>query len=103
MKLRLALCLLSVVPMMFGQTPEPDGKPIDRQAAAPTQPGDDTQKDQGEAQRSTIQVQPGPPVLKQKDIWDETGVFHPFVRLPKYMLQDQKAIWTSPFHTAKAD
>ena len=23
--------------------------------------------------------------------------------MPKYILQDQKAIWTSPFHTAKAD
>jgi membrane-associated phospholipid phosphatase len=101
MTLRLALCVLSVVPMAFGQTPEPEGKPIDQQAS--TQPGDDTQKPQGEAQRSTLQVQPGPPVLKQKDIWDETGVFHPFVRMPKYMLQDQKAIWTSPFHTAKAD
>ena len=23
--------------------------------------------------------------------------------MPKYILQDQKAIWTSPFHTAKSD
>lgn len=55
------------------------------------------------ASRSAIQVQPGPPAIKQKDLYEETGFFHPFVRMPKYVLQDQKAIWTSPFHTAKSD
>jgi membrane-associated phospholipid phosphatase len=50
-----------------------------------------------------IEVKPGPQVIKNKDIWDETGVFHPFKRMPKYLLNDQKAIWTSPFHTAKSD
>jgi membrane-associated phospholipid phosphatase len=45
----------------------------------------------------------GQEVIKPKDFWDETGVFHPFVRMPKYILQDQKAIWTSPFHTRKQD
>jgi len=48
-------------------------------------------------------VKPGPPVIKEKDLWTETGVFHPFLRMPRYILQDQKAIWTSPFHTAKSD
>ena len=46
---------------------------------------------------------PGPAVIKQKDLWTATGFFHPFVRMPKYILQDQKAIWTSPFHTSKKD
>jgi membrane-associated phospholipid phosphatase len=55
------------------------------------------------AQRSKIEVTPGQQVIKQKDLWDQTGYFHPFVRMPKYILQDQKAIWTSPFHTAKSD
>ena len=67
-------------------------------------PIDTTQdKSQSEAQRSILEVKPGPPVIKQKDLWVGTGYFHPFVRMPKYILQDQKAIWTSPFHTAKAD
>src|SRR5206468_301187 len=79
--------------------PQEQAKPIDT-----TQNVDTTQnKDQGEAQRSTLEVKPGPPVIKQKDLWEGTGYFHPFVRMPKYILQDQKAIWTSPFHTAKAD
>ena len=56
-----------------------------------------------ENQDSTVEVKPGPPVIKQKDIWNETGFFHPFVRMPKYILKDQKAIWTSPFHTVKKD
>ncbi len=48
-------------------------------------------------------MRPGPEVIKSKDLWTQTGMFHPFVRMPKYILQDQKAIWTSPFHTAKSD
>jgi len=56
---------------------------------------------QQDSQKSAVDVSSGPPVIKQKDIWDETGFFHPFVRMPKYILQDQKAIWTSPFHTDK--
>jgi membrane-associated phospholipid phosphatase len=50
-----------------------------------------------------IEVKPGPQVIKNKDLWDETGVIHPFKRMPKYLLHDQKAIWTSPFHTARSD
>jgi len=56
-----------------------------------------------EKKASTLEVKPGPPVIKEKDLWNETGYAHPFVRMPKYILQDQKAIWTSPFHTTKED
>ena len=34
-------------------------------------------------------------------MWEGSGYLHPFVRMPRYILQDQKAIWTSPFHTSK--
>lgn len=53
--------------------------------------------------RSALSVQPGGQVLKRKDLWTDTGYFHPFVRMPKYMVQDQRAIWSSPFHTVKSD
>jgi membrane-associated phospholipid phosphatase len=56
-----------------------------------------------ESKSSTIDVTQGPQVIKNKDLWNETGYWHPFVRMPKYILYDQKAIWTSPFHTSKAD
>ena len=60
-------------------------------------------QDPPDAQRSAIEVKPGGQVLKNKDLWDDTGYFHPFTRMPRYILRDQKAIWTSPFHTSKSD
>ena len=41
------------------------------------------------------------PVIKNKDLYEGPGYLHPFKRLPRYVLEDQKAIWTSPFHTSK--
>lgn len=95
---RIAVLLAFGVVSLFGQaqtTPSRDGQP---------QPTADQQaKPAGDAQRSAIDVKPGSLAIKNKDIWNETGFFHPFVRMPKYVLRDQKAIWTSPFHTAKSD
>jgi membrane-associated phospholipid phosphatase len=55
-----------------------------------------------EAHRSTVlKVKPGPPALKIKDTFPQTGYWHPFRRLPRYVWHDQKTIWTSPFHTSK--
>jgi membrane-associated phospholipid phosphatase len=51
-------------------------------------------------------VSPGNPaneVLKQKDIYNETGYLHPFRRMTRFVLNDQEKIWTSPFHTQKSD
>ena len=64
---------------------------------------EEPQKPREQGQGSTLEVQPGPPVIKTKDFRDATGYFHPFVRIPKYVLEDQKAIWSSPFHTAESD
>jgi membrane-associated phospholipid phosphatase len=72
----------------FGQTPSTD---------TGTEVGETVKKP------STLEVTPGAPVIKEKDLWNETGYLHPFVRMPKYILHDQKAIWTSPFHTTKED
>ena len=60
-------------------------------------------KPQEEGIRSTLDVKPAAPVIKQKDLWNESGFFHPFLRMPKYIFQDQKTMWTSPFHTSKAN
>jgi membrane-associated phospholipid phosphatase len=57
-----------------------------------------------QAQDSTaIQVQPATPAIPNKDLWEKTGVFTPFKRMPSFVLHDQAAIWTSPIHTAKSD
>ncbi len=54
-------------------------------------------------QRSSLEVKPGPPVIKNKDLYEGPGYIHPFGRMPKYILADQKAIWTSPFHSSRRD
>src|SRR5580692_9836147 len=64
---------------------------------------DPPQPSQGDKNSSPIQVKPGGEAIKDKDLWEKTGYLHPFARMPKYIWQDQKAIWTSPFHTARRD
>jgi membrane-associated phospholipid phosphatase len=104
MTLRWAFFLWFFASTAFSQTPLPGSSSTNQSPAAQTQPNADEQnKHQDGAQPSTPDVKPGPPVLKQKDLWEGTGVFHPLLRMPKYILQDQKAIWTSPFHTSKQD
>jgi membrane-associated phospholipid phosphatase len=69
-------------------------------------PGSDDKPDAVQAQdknNAVLDVTPGSPVLKDRDFYDQSGVFHPFVRMPRYVLVDQKKIWTSPFHTSKSD
>jgi membrane-associated phospholipid phosphatase len=102
MKLLLTIVVSCFIAPVFCQTALPDpAAQAQPPAQEQTKPSDDNQ--QGAAQRSTLEVTPGSPVIKQKDLWEGTGYLHPFTRMPKYILQDQKAIWTSPFHTAKKD
>jgi membrane-associated phospholipid phosphatase len=105
MKLPVIFLFCSFAFPMFSQAPLPEtGEQSQTPAAEQAKPGDQTpDKAEGSAQRSTIEVKPGPEAIKDKDLFEKTGYFHPFVRMPKYILQDQKAIWTSPFHTAKRD
>src|SRR5215468_7656222 len=64
---------------------------------------DGQQPQQQQSDRTVIDVKPGGAALKSKDFYERTGYFHPFVRMPKYILADQRRIWTSPFHTSKND
>ncbi len=66
-------------------------------AAGQSQPSQDRDR----TKSSTLEVKPGQEVIKTKDLWTDSGIFHPFLRMPKYIWQDQKAIWTSPFRTSK--
>ena len=105
MTLRWAFLLWFFASTAFGQSAPPGSSSNDQSPAAPqTKPNAEEQrKPPDSAHPSTPEVKPGPPVLKQKDLWEGTGVFRPLLRMPKYILQDQKAIWTSPFHTSKQD
>ena len=54
-------------------------------------------------EQTAIETKPATPVIKDKDLWEKTGFFHPFRRMPKFVLHDQAAIWRAPAHTAKSD
>jgi membrane-associated phospholipid phosphatase len=109
--------VFSITSIALSQTlpphPEPTNQAIAAQAATAEQqtepqnekkPTDKAQDNsQSEATRTAIDVKPSGPVIKNKDLYEGPGYVHPFVRLPKYVLKDQKAIWTSPFHSSKAD
>ena len=56
----------------------------------------------GDKPSSVLDVKPGSPTIKTKDITQERKLA-PWLRLPRYIVQDQKAIWTSPFHTSRSD
>lgn len=53
--------------------------------------------------RSTLKPKPGQEAIKPKDYQGSTGYWHPFSRMARFVAYDQKAIWTSPFHTSKKD
>jgi membrane-associated phospholipid phosphatase len=106
MKLLITSILL-LTPRILAQELQPGAvQPSATQSAGATPQAPQQTFPQNEAQRSTTVgegTKPGQEVIKPKDLWDSTGYLHPFVRMPKYVLQDQKAIWTSPFHTARKD
>lgn len=56
---------------------------------------------QGESNRSVLKVQPGTQAIKEKDLYDRGGYFHPFRRMPRFVLVDQEKIWSSPFRSSK--
>jgi membrane-associated phospholipid phosphatase len=103
----LLAALLTITTVGLAQTtPAPDqaaSQQTSPQQAPPVSQPPDQNRQQEDRNRSVLEVKPGGEAIKQKDLWDQSGYFHPFARMPKYVLQDQKAIWTSPFHTAKKD
>jgi len=69
-------------------------------AFAQTEPANPPAEPSGE-DRSVLQPKPGGEAIKPKDSSDASGLFHPFTRMGAYIVSDQKAIWTSPFHTSR--
>src|SRR2546421_1699443 len=54
-------------------------------------------------ERSVIETKPATPVIQEKDLWERSGWLHPFRRMPRFVVRDQAAVWSSPAHTAKRD
>jgi len=93
----------------YGQT----GSFTDEQASTATAPASPDQAPSAADQspqtsappesHSVLGVTPGTEALKEKDLYEQSGYLHPFRRMPKFVLVDQKRIWTSPFHTSHSD
>ena len=96
MKILLVLVVAFSFERLASSQEPPKQEPPQKPAAVVSQQTPDDQ-------HSAIQVKPGGEAIKNKDLWEKTGYFHPFLRMPRYVWEDQKAIWTSPFHTAKRD
>jgi len=89
----------TIPPAQQSQTPPATQKPATPAAGQQTTPP----SQQNESNRSVLDVKPGGEAIKNKDFYVDSGYLHPFRRMPKYVLYDQRKIWTSPFHTAKSD
>ena len=96
--MKFLLCLILLLPA-YSQTASP-ANPAGPQVNENRPPANS--KGQS-ADRSVLKPKPGQEAIKPKDYHDSTGYFHPFTRMGRFALYDQKAIWTSPFHTAKRD
>ncbi len=57
----------------------------------------------GQQKRTVLGITPGTEAIKEKDLFEKSGYLHPFRRMPKFVLVDQRRIWTSPFHTSRKD
>ena len=104
--MRTVLCSFLLSAACFAQMDVPAGAEADdtpQQAATDQNKKLDQQQPQNGTKRSVLQPKPAGQLIKPKDLYDKTGYWHPFLRMPKYVLMDQKAIWTSPFHTSKKD
>lgn len=96
--MKILLCVMFLLPV-FAQTETPP-----EAAPAPVNQDKPPADAVGQSRdRSVIKPKPGGEAIKAKDYSDTTGYWHPFARMGKYVLMDQKAIWTSPFHTSKRD
>lgn len=51
--------------------------------------------------KSVIKPAPGAEAIKPKDYSDASGYMHPFTRMGRFVLSDQKSMFTSPFHTSR--
>ncbi len=77
--------------------------PVSDSTAPQTAPAAQQSETPKQADRSVLEVKPGEQAIKNKDLWESSGYFHPFLRMPKFIIRDQVSIWSSPFHTSKSD
>jgi membrane-associated phospholipid phosphatase len=97
-RILLAIIFVSSVLPVFGQKP-----PTCSDAPTVTSQPCQQAAARDEQNHSVLTVKPDTEAIKNTDLYERTGYWHPFLRMPGFVLNDQKRIWTSPFHTAKKD
>lgn len=105
--MKVLLCALFLLPAFAqteAQTPVTQDQQTTPAAQAQTAAPQPPANVKGQSRdRSVLKPKPGTEILQPKDYSNDTGYFHPFRRMGRFVLYDQKAIWTSPFHTSKKD
>jgi membrane-associated phospholipid phosphatase len=105
--MKFLLCVMFLLPAFSQTLPRSDSPPADSGVATDAAAADQDQAPADQIQpspyRSALKPAPGQQVIKPKDYQDSSGYFHPFTRMARFVLEDQKAIWTSPFHTQAKD
>jgi membrane-associated phospholipid phosphatase len=92
-----SLYILLLALPLFAQAPPQEP------AASQPRTVDENQAPRSQDDRSVLDVKPGEKAIKNKDLWEGTGYFQPFLRMPRFIARDQARIWSSPFRTSKED
>jgi membrane-associated phospholipid phosphatase len=105
--MKFILCAILLSPALFAQDPQvPDTAPVSTNQNSVSRNSDSQNKPPANpagqsVDRSVIKPAPGGEAIKPKDYSDASGYVHPFIRMGAYVVTDQKAMWTSPFHTSR--
>jgi len=62
-----------------------------------------SQPGEGEQDRSLTTGERSEQNIQNKDLFEKTGYLHPLRRPPRFVLADQKKIWTKPFRARGKD
>ena len=96
--MKLVLCVMFLLPA-FPQTGTPP-----QATAAPADQDKPPANAAGQSRdRSVLAPKPGAEAIKPKDYRDSTGYLRPFAHMGRFVLNDQKVIWTSPLHTSSRE
>jgi len=101
------LCAIVLIGLpAYAQDQADDAEAQNTQAAAAEAQNTTTPQNPAQpqrAERSALNVTPGTEAIQNKDLYESTGIIHPFRRMARFVAKDEERIWTSPFHTSKSD
>src|SRR5581483_6947597 len=90
----IALLVSSMEQVLSGMPSESVVTSVGTQQRVPATDSQSQAAPQRENSPSTSNVKADEEALKQKDLYEASGYLHPFRRMPRFVLVDQKRIWT---------